>query len=115
VLNVGYVEAGPTSGPAVILMRGFPYEIHSYIEVAPWLTAQGYHVIVPYFRGYGTTTFLSSATRRNVDQAAFALDILALIDALKIDSAILAGYDWGSRTGTSSRRCGRSAALPWSR
>jgi pimeloyl-ACP methyl ester carboxylesterase len=99
VLNVGYVEAGPANGRPVILMHGFPYDIHSYAEVAPLLAAEGYRVIVPYFRGYGTTTFLSNATPRNVDQAAFALDILALMDALKIDKAILAGYDWGSRTG----------------
>jgi pimeloyl-ACP methyl ester carboxylesterase len=99
VLNVGYVEAGPVDGQAVILMHGFPYDIHSYVEVAPLLAAEGYRAIVPYFRGYGTTTFLSPATPRNVDQAAFALDILALMDALKIERAILAGYDWGSRTG----------------
>ena len=99
VLNVGYVEAGPADGRAVILMHGFPYDIHSYVEVAPLLAAEGYRVIAPYFRGHGTTTFLSSKTPRNVDQAAFALDILALMDALKIDKAILAGYDWGSRTG----------------
>jgi pimeloyl-ACP methyl ester carboxylesterase len=99
VLNVGYVEAGPADGRPVVLMHGFPYDIHSYVEVAPLLAAEGYRVIVPYFRGYGTTTFLSSATPRNVDQAAFALDILALMDALKIEMGILAGYDWGSRTG----------------
>src|SRR6185437_6835957 len=98
VLNVGYVEAGPANGPAVILMHGFPYDIHSYVEVAPLLGAQGYRAIVPYFRGYGRTTFRSSGTPRNVDQAAFALDVLALMDALRIDQAILAGYDWGSRT-----------------
>jgi pimeloyl-ACP methyl ester carboxylesterase len=80
-------------------MHGFPYDIHSYVEVAPLLAARGYRVIVPYFRGYGTTTFLSASTPRNVDQAAFALDILALMDVLKIERAILAGYDWGSRTG----------------
>jgi pimeloyl-ACP methyl ester carboxylesterase len=99
VLNVGYVEAGPASGRPVVLMHGFPYDIHSYVEVAPLLAANGYRVVVPYFRGYGTTTFLSASTPRNVDQAAFALDILALMDALKIKNAILAGYDWGSRTG----------------
>jgi pimeloyl-ACP methyl ester carboxylesterase len=99
VLNVGYVEAGPADGPPVILMHGFPYDIHSYVEVAPLLADQGYRVIVPYFRGYGTTTFLSAATPRNVDQVAFALDILALMDALHIETATLAGYDWGSRTG----------------
>jgi pimeloyl-ACP methyl ester carboxylesterase len=99
VLNVGYVEAGPADGRPVILMHGFPYDIHSYVEVAPLLAAEGHRVIVPYFRGYGATTFLSASTPRNVDQAAFALDILALMDALKIDNAVLAGYDWGSRTG----------------
>jgi pimeloyl-ACP methyl ester carboxylesterase len=99
VLNVGYVEAGPADGRAVILMHGFPYDIHSYADVAPLLAAEGYRVVVPYFRGHGTTTFLSAATPRNVDQVAFALDILALMDALGIEQAILAGYDWGSRTG----------------
>ncbi len=99
VLSTGYVEAGPADGRPVILMHGFPYDIHSYVQVAPLLAAEGYRVIVPYFRGYGTTTFLSAATPRNVDQAAFALDILALMDALGIREAILAGYDWGSRTG----------------
>ena len=99
MLSTGYVEAGPASGHPVILMHGFPYDIHSYVQVAPLLAAEGYRVIVPYFRGYGTTTFLSAATPRNVDQAAFALDILALMDALGIREAILAGHDWGSRTG----------------
>ena len=98
VLSTGYVEAGPADGTPVILMHGFPYDIHSYVEVAPLLAARGYRVIVPYFRGHGTTTFLSPSTPRNVDQVAFALDILALMDALKIDKAVLAGYDWGSRT-----------------
>jgi pimeloyl-ACP methyl ester carboxylesterase len=99
VLNTGYVELGPADGQPVILMHGFPYDIHSYAEVAPLLAGQGYRVVVPYFRGYGSTTFLSSSTPRNVDQVAFALDILALMDALGIERAILAGYDWGSRTG----------------
>ncbi|HEY6790926.1 MAG TPA: alpha/beta hydrolase [Trebonia sp.] len=99
VLDVGYVEAGPADGRPVILMHGFPYDIHSYVTVAPLLASEGYRVIVPYFRGYGTTTFRSGSTPRNPDQAAFALDILALMDALKIEQAILAGYDWGSRTG----------------
>ena len=98
-LNVGYVEAGPRDGPAVILMHGFPYGIHSYVEVAPLLAAEGYRVVVPYFRGHGTTRFRSDATDRNAEQAVFALDILALMDALRIRTAILAGYDWGSRTG----------------
>jgi pimeloyl-ACP methyl ester carboxylesterase len=99
VLDVGFVEAGPPHGQAVILMHGFPYDIHSYAEVAPLLAAEGYRVVVPYFRGCGTTTFRASSIPRNADQAAFASDILALMDALKIDKAILAGFDWGSRTG----------------
>lgn len=99
VLNTGYVELGPAHGRPVILMHGFPYDIHSYVEVAPLLAAEGYRVIVPYARGYGSTTFLSGATPRNVDQAAFAVDVLALMDALGIQRAVLAGYDWGSRTG----------------
>jgi pimeloyl-ACP methyl ester carboxylesterase len=99
VLNVGYVDLGPADGRPVILMHGWPYDIHSYVEVAPLLAAAGYRAIVPYFRGYGSTTFLSAATPRNVDQVAFALDILALMDVLGIKQAILAGYDWGSRTG----------------
>ncbi len=99
VLNVGYVELGPAHGTPVVLMHGFPYDIHSYEEVAPLLAAQGYRVVVPYFRGHGSTTFRSAGTPRNVDQAAFALDILALMDALKIQRAVLAGFDWGSRTG----------------
>ena len=98
VLNVGYVELGRTTGRPVILLHGFPYDIHSFEEVAPLLAARGYRVIVPYFRGHGSTTFRSPSTPRNVDQAAFALDILALMDALKIKRAVLAGYDWGSRT-----------------
>ncbi|KAH7054775.1 alpha/beta hydrolase fold protein [Linnemannia elongata] len=98
-LNVGYVEAGPADGPAVILMHGFPYDIHSYGDVTPLLAAAGYRVLVPYFRGHGTTTFLSSRTPRTAEQSAFALDIIALMDALKIDKAILAGFDWGTRTG----------------
>ena len=98
VLNVGYVEAGPADGCPVILLHGFPYDIHSYVEVAPLLAAEGYRVVVPYFRGHGSTTFRSADTPRNVDQAAFALDILALMGALGIETAILAGYDWGSRT-----------------
>jgi pimeloyl-ACP methyl ester carboxylesterase len=99
VLNVGYVETGPADGTPVVLMHGFPYDIHSYVEVAPLLAAEGYRVIVPYFRGYGSTSFRSAATPRDVDQAAFALDILALMDALGVERAVLAGYDWGSRTG----------------
>ena len=98
VLNVGYAEAGPTDGPAVILLHGWPYDIHSYVDVAPLLASAGYRVIVPYLRGYGTTRFLSSETFRNAQQSVVALDIIALMDALKIEKAIIAGYDWGART-----------------
>jgi pimeloyl-ACP methyl ester carboxylesterase len=98
LLNVGYAEAGPTHGPAVILLHGWPYDIHSYVDVAPLLASAGYRVIVPYLRGYGTTRFLSSETFRNGQQSAVALDVIALMDALKIEKAILAGFDWGART-----------------
>jgi pimeloyl-ACP methyl ester carboxylesterase len=97
-LDVGYFEAGPANGKPVILLHGWPYDIHSFVDVAPLLAAQGYRVIVPHLRGHGTTRFLSDATFRNGQQAAVALDIIALMDALKIDKAILAGYDWGART-----------------
>jgi pimeloyl-ACP methyl ester carboxylesterase len=98
VLNIGYAEAGPTDGPAVILLHGWPYDIHSYVDVAPLLASTGYRVIVPYVRGYGTTRFLSSETFRNGQPSAIALDTIAFMDALKIDKAILAGFDWGART-----------------
>ncbi|MEV6159389.1 alpha/beta hydrolase [Nonomuraea sp. NPDC052129] len=98
VLNVGYAEAGPTNGPAVILLHGFPYDIQSFVEVTPLLAKEGYRVIVPYLRGHGTTRFLSDRTFRNAQQSVIALDIIALMDALKIEKAILAGFDWGSRT-----------------
>src|SRR5213075_3559396 len=98
LLNVGYVEAGPADGPAVILLHGWPYDIHSYVDVTPLLASAGYRVIVPYLRGYGTTSFLSSETYRNGQPSALALDAIALMDALKIDSAIIAGFDWGART-----------------
>ena len=98
VLNVGYAEAGPADGRAVILLHGWPYDIHSYVDVAPLLAAQGYRSIVPYLRGYGTTRFLSTDTLRNGQQAVLALDIIALMDALKIEKAIIAGCDWGART-----------------
>jgi len=98
VLNVGYAEAGPADGPVVILLHGWPYDIHSYVDVTPLLASTGYRVIVPYVRGCGTTRFLSGATFRNGQQAAVAVDTIALMDALKIDKAILAGYDWGART-----------------
>jgi pimeloyl-ACP methyl ester carboxylesterase len=98
VLNTGYVEAGPAGGQAVILLHGWPYDIYSFAGVAPILAAKGYRVIVPYLRGYGTTRFLSSKTPRNGQQAALAQDTIALMDALKIDKAIVAGFDWGART-----------------
>jgi pimeloyl-ACP methyl ester carboxylesterase len=98
VLNVGYAEAGPTDGPAVMLLHGWPYDIHSYVDVAPRLSKAGYRVIVPYLRGYGTTRFLSSETFRNGQPAALALDIIALMNALKIENATIGGFDWGART-----------------
>ncbi|MEX3959911.1 alpha/beta fold hydrolase [Trinickia sp. EG282A] len=98
VLNVGYAEAGPKNGPVVILLHGWPYDIHSYAEVAPLLASAGYRVIVPYLRGYGSTRFLSADTPRNGQQAVTAVDIVALMDALKIDQAVFGGYDWGGRT-----------------
>jgi len=98
LLNVGYAEAGHADGPAVILLHGWPYDIHSYVDVAPLLASAGYRVIVPYLRGYGTTTFLSHETFRNAQQSAVAQDIIALMDALRIERAIVGGFDWGSRT-----------------
>lgn len=98
VLNVGYVEAGPESGPAVILLHGWPYDIYSFVDVAPVLASAGYRVIVPYLRGYGTTRFLSNQTVRNGQPSAIAVDTVALMDALKIQKAIVAGFDWGGRT-----------------
>ncbi len=98
LLNIGYAEAGPKQGPPVILLHGWPYDIHSFIEVAPLLASAGYRVIIPHLRGHGTTRFLSDKTFRNGQQSAVALDIIALMDALKIKKAILAGYDWGART-----------------
>jgi pimeloyl-ACP methyl ester carboxylesterase len=98
VLNVGYVDAGRADGPVVILLHGWPYDIHSFAEVTPMLAAAGYRVIVPYVRGYGTTRFRSDAALRNGQQAAVALDTVALMDALKIERATLAGFDWGART-----------------
>jgi pimeloyl-ACP methyl ester carboxylesterase len=98
LLNVGYVEAGPENGAAVVLLHGWPYDIYSFADVAPQLASQGYRVIVPYLRGYGTTRFLSDATVRNGQPSALALDIVALMDALKIDKATIGGFDWGART-----------------
>ncbi len=98
LLNVGYAEAGPPGGPPVILLHGWPYDPCSYLDVAPILASAGHRVIVPYLRGFGPTRFLSDDTVRNGQQAAIALDVIALMDALKIDKAILGGYDWGGRT-----------------
>jgi pimeloyl-ACP methyl ester carboxylesterase len=98
VLNVGYAEVGPINGPVVILLHGWPYDIHSFVEVAPRLALAGYRVIVPYLRGYGTTRFLSGNTVRNGQQAVLAVDVIALMDELKIQTAILGGFDWGGRT-----------------
>jgi pimeloyl-ACP methyl ester carboxylesterase len=97
-LSVGYAEAGPPDGPAVLLLHGWPYDIHSYVDVAPLLAARGYRVIVPYLRGYGSTHFLSSETPRNGQQSVLALDAIAFMDALQIEQAIVAGFDWGART-----------------
>jgi pimeloyl-ACP methyl ester carboxylesterase len=97
-LNVGYVDRGPADGPAALLLHGWPYDIHSYVDVVPLLTAAGYRVIVPYLRGFGTTRFLSDETVRNGEQAALAVDTIALMDALKIERAVVAGFDWGART-----------------
>jgi pimeloyl-ACP methyl ester carboxylesterase len=98
LLNVGYAEAGPTDGPAVILLHGWPYDIYSFVDVAPLLAQAGFRVIVPYVRGYGTTRFLSGDAFRNGQPSALALDLIALMDALKIEKAVLAGFDWGART-----------------
>jgi len=98
LLNVGYAEAGPTNGPAVILLHGWPYDIHAFDDVVPLLTAKGHRVVVPYLRGYGTTRFLSSETFRNGQQAALGVDTIAFMDALKIQKPIIAGFDWGART-----------------
>ena len=103
VLNVGYAEAGSADGPAVILLHGWPYDIHSYVDVAPLLASAGYRVIVPHLRGYGATSFVSSGTFRNGQQAVVAVDIIALMDALKIEKAVLAGFDWGATDGSHHR------------
>jgi pimeloyl-ACP methyl ester carboxylesterase len=98
VLNVGYAEAGPPDGRPVILLHGWPYDIYSYVDVAPLLRSKGYRLITPYLRGYGTTRFLSGETFRNGQPSALALDLIALMDALNIEKAILGGFDWGART-----------------
>ncbi len=97
VLNIAYYEAGPADGPVAVLLHGFPYDIHSYVDVAPQLAAQGCRVIVPYLRGYGPTRFLDAATMRSGEQAAIGADLIALMDAMSIPRAVFAGYDWGGR------------------
>ena len=96
-LNVAYYEAGPANGPVAVLLHGFPYDIHSYVDVAPMLAAQGCRVIVPYLRGYGPTQFRDKATPRSGEQAAMGADLMALMDTLQIQRAVFAGYDWGGR------------------
>jgi pimeloyl-ACP methyl ester carboxylesterase len=98
LLNVGYAEAGPADGPAVLLLHGWPYDVHSFVDVAPLLASAGYRVVAPFVRGYGTTRFLSGETLRNGQPSALALDVVTLMDALKIQKAIFAGFDWGART-----------------
>jgi pimeloyl-ACP methyl ester carboxylesterase len=98
LLNIGYTEDGPANGPAVILLHGWPYDIYSFVDVAPLLAVKGYRVIVPFLRGFGTTRFVTAETIRNGQQSVVAVDIVALMDALKIQSAIIGGFDWGART-----------------
>jgi len=98
LLNVGYAEDGPADGRPVVLLHGWPYDIHSFVDVAPLLASKGYRVIVPYLRGYGTTRFLAADTFRNAQQSVVGLDIIALMDALKIKTATVGGFDWGGRT-----------------
>ncbi|HTD39447.1 MAG TPA: alpha/beta fold hydrolase, partial [Mucilaginibacter sp.] len=98
VLNIGYAEVGPADRPVVILLHGWPYDIHSFVDVAPLLASKGYRVIIPYLRGFGTTRFLSDDTFRNGQQSAIAQDTIAFMDALKIKKAIIGGFDWGART-----------------
>lgn len=97
-LSVGYVDLGPADGPPVVLLHGWPYDIHSFVEVAPVLASRGYRVVVPYLRGFGSTRFLSDETARNGQQSVVAVDTVALLDALGIDRAIIGGFDWGART-----------------
>jgi pimeloyl-ACP methyl ester carboxylesterase len=98
VLNVGYVDSGPADGPVAVLLHGWPYDIHSFVEVIPRLTASGLRVIAPHLRGYGTTRFLSAGAVRNGEQAALARDVISLMDALAIQRAVVAGFDWGARS-----------------
>jgi pimeloyl-ACP methyl ester carboxylesterase len=112
-VNIGYADVGPADGPVAILLHGWPYDIHSFVDVAPLLAARGYRVIVPHLRGYGTTRFLSSDTFRNAQPSAVALDIVALMDAVQVDRAILGGFDWGRGHPTLLPHSGRSASKAW--
>jgi hypothetical protein len=114
LLSVGYAEAGSANGRPIILLHGWPYDIHTYVDVAPLLVAKGYRVFVPYLRGYGRTRFLSTETIRNAQPSALASDIVALMDALKIDKAIIGGCDWERARPTSLQRSGPIAVRPWS-
>src|SRR5436190_6056132 len=98
VLNVGYAESGPTNGPVVLLLHGWPYDIHAFVEVAPFLASAGYRVLIPHLRGYGTTRFLSSDAVRNGQPSALALDTVEFMNALRLEKATIAGFDWGART-----------------
>jgi hypothetical protein len=113
LLNVGYAEDGPPNGPPVSLLHGWPYDIHSHVDVAPALAAKGYRVIVPFLRGYETTTFRSPDTFRNGQQAAVALDVIALMDALRIPTAVIGGFDWAPIPLRSSPRSGPNGARRW--
>src|SRR5215212_9876866 len=98
VLSVAYAEAGPADGPPIILLHGWPYDIHSYVDVAPLLASAGYRVLIPYLRGYGATRFLSSESFRNGQPSALAVDVIDFMNALRIETAVLAGFDWGARS-----------------
>ena len=113
VLDVGYVDIGPPGGRAVLLLHGWPYDIYSYADAAPVLAAAGYRVIVPYLRGYGATQIRSDDTARNGQQSVLAVDAIALLDALGVDQAIVAGFDWARGRPTSWPRSGRNDAGPW--
>ncbi len=114
-LSVGYAEAGPANGPVALLLHGWPYDIHSFVDVAPLLAARGYRVIIPYLRGHGSTTFLSSDAFRNGQPSAIAADMIALMDALRIRNAVVAGFDWGARTADIMAALWPDAAAGWYR
>ena len=113
VLNIAYYEEGPADGPVAVLLHGFPYDIHTYVDVASQLAAQGCRVIVPYLRGFGATRFRDAATPRSGEQAAIGADVVALMDALGIRRAVLAGHNWGGRAACVERRYGRNVAAAW--